>query len=75
MARTGRFTLGRVSLVQLADMVERCRQLGYGPNARVDVVLEVRDPNAPSTPVAAPPGGSPDRRDEIGQTQETDHAR
>ncbi len=50
MARTGRFTLGRVSLVQLADMVERCRQLGYGPNARVDVVLEVRDPNAPEHP-------------------------
>ncbi|MCT7372735.1 hypothetical protein [Mycolicibacterium llatzerense] len=50
MARTGRFTLGRVSLVQLSDMVDRARQLGYGPNARVDVVLEVRDPNAPEHP-------------------------
>ncbi len=46
MARTGRFHLGRVSLVQLADMVDRARELGYTPNARVDVVLEVSDPNA-----------------------------
>ena len=48
MARSGRFPLGRLTLGQLADMIDRCRNLGYGPNARVDVVLEITDYKAPA---------------------------
>ncbi|GJJ24111.1 sterol carrier protein domain-containing protein [Mycolicibacterium mageritense] len=58
MARTGRLAIGRMTLMQLADTIDRCRQLGYGPHARVEVVLEITDPRAPENPRGDQPAGS-----------------
>lgn len=60
MARSGKFRVGRLTLGQLADMIDRARNLGYGPNARVDVVLEITDYKAPSDEHA---GGPPQRQE------------
>ncbi|WP_319456915.1 MULTISPECIES: hypothetical protein [unclassified Mycobacterium] len=61
MARTGRFSLGRVTLLQLADVIDNARDLGYGPTARVEVVLEITDPRAPEIVTPRPAADSHNR--------------
>ncbi|ORA24935.1 hypothetical protein [Mycobacterium aquaticum] len=56
--RSGKYKLGRLTLGQLADMIDRCRDLGYGPNARVDVVFEITDYSAPDDSRGNQPAGS-----------------
>lgn len=66
MSRTGRFQLGQLTLRQLADLVDRCKDLGYGPTARVAVVLEVTDPRAPENVPSQSRADSHDQQETTG---------
>ena len=47
--RVARLPLGSIPLGELMRKLESLTPLGYGPAARVEVVLTITDPDAPET--------------------------